>query len=264
MKYLDVHSHIFPDRIAPKVVQFLTEYYHFPWQGTGVLADLAASLDEAGIDRTVIFSSATKPEQVVTINRYIHSLVEASPERFIGFGTMHPDFADYRAEIAAVRALGLRGMKFHPDFQHFNIDDPRMMKIYEAVGDTMPMLFHVGDPNTDFSSPRRLRKVIDAMPELTVIAAHFGGYSVWNEAEEYLIGRPNVYIDVSSAIGHAPDRYLHELAIKHGIDRVLFASDYPAVRHRQAVDDVLKLGFTPEENEKIFYRNAERLFGVTL
>ena len=52
------------------------------------------------------------------------------------------------------------------------------------------------------------------------------------------------------------------MARKHGIDRVLFASDYPAVRHRRAIDDVLSFGFTPEENEKVFHLNAERLLGL--
>lgn len=264
MKYLDIHSHIFPDKIALKAVQFLSDYYHFTWEGTGVLEDLKDSLDEAGINKTVIFSSATKPEQVTTINRYIRQLVEDDPERFIGFGTLHPDFTGYDEEIGMIRDFGLKGIKFHPDFQQFHIDDPRMMKIYAAIGDSLPILFHMGDPNTDFSTPQRLRRVIDAMPQLRVIAAHFGGYCAWDEAEKYLIGCPGVYLDVSSAIGHAPVEYLRRLAVQHGIDRVLFASDYPAVRHRRAIDDVLKLGFTPAENEQIFYRNAERLLGVTL
>ena len=261
MKYLDVHSHIFPDKIAPKVVQFLTEYYHFPWQGTGVLSDLTASLDEAGIDRTVIFSSATKPAQVETINRYIAGICAAQPDRFIGFGTMHREYRDYRAEIGRMRELGLKGLKFHPDFQDFDIDDPAMMKIYEAAGPEMVLLFHVGDPKCEHSAPERLARVLDALPGLRIIAAHMGGYSVWERARASLIGR-DVWLDTSSCLPHLDVGEMARLAREHGLDKVLFASDYPAVHHARAIADVLALGLSQEEQEMVFHRNAEALLGL--
>lgn len=262
MKYLDIHAHIFPSNIAGKVIHQLETYYGCKWDGTGEPDDLLASLESAGIDRSVIFSSATKPAQVPAIHNYIHSQMLLHPDKFIGFGTMHPDFTDYRAEIRKIRELGMRGMKFHPDFQQFHVDDPRMLKIYEEAGDSMVLLFHIGDKRTDFSSPRRLAHVLKLLPGLKIVAAHMGGYSEWENSWE-LIGK-DLWMDISSTMPMLPPEKARELVLAHGTDKVLFGSDYPAVHHGKAVEQVLSLGLSPEDNEKIFYRNAESLLNIRL
>lgn len=261
MKYFDVHAHIFPPNIAGKVIDALESYYGYAWEGTGLEEDLLAGMDAAGVERTVVFSSATKPEQVVAINNYLAGAQRAHPDRFYAFGTLHPAYAEFRGEIARMRDLGLHGLKFHPDFQKFLIDDPRMMKIYECIGSSMPVLFHIGDYRTEYSSPERLARVIAEFPELKVIAAHLGGYSEWDEAWKHLIGKP-LWLDTSSCVPRLPVAEARKIILAHGIDRVLFASDYPAVRAQQAIDDVRSFGFSAGENDKIFHRNAEKLFGM--
>ena len=175
---------------------------------------------------------------------------------------MHPDFEDYRAEIRKIRELGMRGMKFHPDFQQFHVDDPRMLRIYEEAGDSMILLFHIGDKRTDFSSPRRLANVLKLLPGLKIVAAHMGGYSEWENSWE-LIGK-DLWMDISSTMPMLPTEKARELVLAHGTDKVLFGSDYPAVHHRKAVEQVLSLGLSQEDNEKIFYRNAESLLNIRL
>ncbi len=262
MKYIDIHSHIFPSNIASKVVHELETYYGFEWYGTGELDDLQKSLAEQHITRSVIFSCATKPQQVEHINDYISGLQRTFPEQFTGFGTLHPDYTDYKREIKRCRELGLKGLKFHPDFQQFRADDPKMLKIYEAAGD-MVLLMHAGDKNTDYSSPRRFANVLDALPGIRLIAAHMGGYSRWEEARKYLAGR-DVWFDTSSTIPMLSAETAREMVREHGVDKILYGSDYPAYRHDMSVKTVLSMGLTAEENEKIFYKNAEKLLGITL
>ena len=263
VEYFDIHAHVFPVTLAEKAVGWLESYYGYRWEGRGVTDDLLKSMEESSVRRAVVFSSATKPTQVRDVNDFLARVQRENAERFFAFGTLHPDYGDLRGELERIRELGLHGLKFHPDFQHFAIDDPRMFRIYEAVGDTLPMLFHVGDRTSDLSAPRRLAAVLDAMPGLRVVAAHFGGYAQWEEARRCLIGR-DLWIDTSSTLPLLPVDEAARMARDHGIDKVLFASDYPAVRHRRAIDDVLSLGFTPEENEKVFHRNAERWLGIPL
>jgi len=262
MKYIDVHCHVFPENIAQKAVAYLQDYYHFTWQGTGLIGDIKAGCREAGISRSVIFSSATKPAQVPHINDYISSLVREDPELFIGLGTIHPGYPEHMAELDRISALGLRGLKIHPDFQMLNIDAPEMMPVYARTRELGHiLLFHTGDPDVDYSSPRRLARVIEAFPGLRIIAAHLGGFGCWDAAEKYIIGK-DVWIDVSSAIRFVgPERARH-LVLAHGTDRVLFASDYPAVRPKQAQLDLASLGLGPEDMEKICHLNAEKLFGL--
>lgn len=261
MKYFDAHTHIFPAKIADKAVAFLEEYYHHRWPGGGDEADLLASMDAAGVETALIFSCATKPEQVIPANDFLARAQNEHPGRFYAFGTLHPDFKDIPGELQRIRELGLKGIKFHPDFQKIYIDEPRMMHIYELIGSSLPVTIHMGDRRTDFSSPWRLAGMLDAFPELKVIAAHFGGYSEWDEVKKHLVGR-NVWFDTSSTFWELPAEKAREIALLHGTDKILFGSDYPASLPQAAVADVLTMGLSDEDNEKIFHLNAEKLFNL--
>ena len=260
MNYFDVHTHIFPDKIAEKVVGVLEEYYSLKWQGSATVGDLLASMDEAGVERSVIFSCATKPEQVAVANEFLRQIRERYPERFAAMGTIHPDLPDAAGEIKRIRDIGLQGIKLHPDFQKIYIDEPAMMRIYEKLDHRVPLIIHMGDPRTDFSSPYRLAHVLDEFPQLTVIAAHFGGFCEWEQVWKHLVGR-NVYFDTSSSIFKLGAAEAAKIVRAHGVDKILFASDYPAVRHLQAINDVLAMNLSETENQLIFSGNAERIFG---
>ena len=263
MKYIDFHTHVFPAEIAAKAVAGLEAYYGAKWHGTGELDDLLRGEDEAKVSAAVIFSCATRADQVININNFISKLSAASRGRLIGFGTLHPDFADIPAELARIRKLGLRGLKFHPDFQKFAIDDPRMSLIYENAADDLLMLFHVGDAHSDLSAPRRLAGVLDAFPRARIIAAHFGGYRRWDEAEKFLVGR-DLWFDTSSSLPLLPADRAREIIRAHGIGRMLFASDYPGTRPIDAIRNLAGLGLADEAMEMICHANAEKLLGVTV
>ncbi len=261
MKYFDIHTHIFPAKIADKAVTFLENYYHHRWPGGGDTADLLAGMDDAKVSGALIFSCATKPEQVIPANDFLAAAQHDHPGRFYAFGTLHPDYKDPADEIRRIKDLGLIGIKIHPDFQHIYIDEPKMMRIYELVGDELPLMIHMGDRRTDFSSPWRLAKVLDAMPEIRVIAAHFGGYSEWDDVRRHLVGR-DVWFDTSSTFWELPAESARQIALEHGTDKLLFGSDYPACMPKQAIADVLTMKLSENDNEKIFYRNAEQLLGL--
>ena len=125
----------------------------------------------------------------------------------------------------------------------------------------MPILFHVGDPNTDFSTPKRIRNILEKIPELTIIAAHMCGYGVWEDAKEYLIGSP-VYTDTSEARLGMDANGLYELIELHGIDKVMFGSDYPLWNTNFTFDEFNECQFTEEEKDKIFCGNAKKVFDI--
>ncbi len=261
-RIIDFHNHIFPDKIASKVVHQLGSYYHYKMEGTAELDNLLALSKEAGMTHLVVHSTATKVEQVEHINSYLGEIVAAQKGYFIGFGTLHPDYENVEAELDHIEQLGLHGLKFHPDFQHFEIDCPEMFRIYEKVGSRFPILMHVGDETYDYSSPKRMRHAVDAFPEVTFIAAHFGGYSRWEEAYEYLAGQP-LYFDTSSSLDKLSDEDAMKIIRKHGVEKMLYASDYPIITHRHCLERFLQLPLTEEEQELILYQNAANLLGIS-
>ena len=189
---IDAHAHIFPDKIASKAVSAIGNFYGIEmYAGGGISDDLIESGSAINTSHYLVCSTATTVNQVESINHFIVGECKKHPE-FVGFGTLHPDYEDIEGQVQVCIDNGLRGIKLHPDFQQFNIDDPKAYKIYEVTEGRLPILFHTGDDRYDFSSPVRLRHVIDDFPNLTAFAAHFGGYQKWRESVEYLAGLENV------------------------------------------------------------------------
>lgn len=256
---IDLHAHIFPDKVAQKAVGSIGDFYGVSMKGKGTVGDLLESGKKIGVSKYVVHSSATTVEQVRSINGYI-SGVQSAFSNILGFGTLHPGVEDAALEVNRILSLGLHGVKLHPDFQGFNIDDGSMLPIYEALEGRLPVLFHMGDRHSTASSPSRLAKIIGRFPGLVVIAAHFGGYSMWDEAAEYLIGR-NVYMDTSSSLYYlTPERAAYMIR-KHGVQKMLFGSDYPMWDHEEEYKRFMGLELSEEERRAILGTNAQKLLG---
>lgn len=259
-KIIDFHNHAYPSKVARKAIKFLEGHYKVPYQGEGTIEDLKRSAKDAGVDYLLIHSVATKPSQVKNINDWVAEHVGSN---IFGFGTIHPYYEHIEEELARIRELGLLGIKLHPDFQGFYSNDPCMDAIYKNIEGELPLLIHAGDEQSDFSAPQRIADIIDRFPRLTVIAAHLGGYKRWDEAEEYLIGK-NLYIDTSSAIWGMPAERAVKIIRKHGVEHVLFGTDYPLVCHRNELQRFEDLGLTESEKKLILFENAKKLLGLDI
>ena len=196
--------------------------------------------------------------QVRSVNDWI---ISNSGGMMIGFGTIHPDYDDPEAEIERLIEAGLKGIKLHPDFQGFDADSPMMDRIYRCIGARLPVLMHAGDEKLDHASPGRIAHVMEKFPELRIIAAHLGGHQKWEEAEEFLIGR-NLWLDTSSAIAFMEPGRAVDIIRKHGVDRVLFGTDYPITYHDRELSIFNRLDLSKEEKESILWKNAARLLCI--
>lgn len=164
----------------------------------GTVENLLRWGDQYGVDRFVVHSVATTAKQVDSINAFLAEQVQSNPSRLIGFAALHPESNRIPQQVEEALQMGLTGVKLHPDFQEFHIDDEKAFPIYEAIEGRMPLLVHTGDSRTEYSKPWRLAKILDRFPKLNVIAAHFGGYSEW-ENGALSLALKNVYVDTSSS-----------------------------------------------------------------
>lgn len=155
--------------------------------------------DECGVSKYVVQSVATVPHQVKRINDFIVKSVEKYPDKLIGFGSLHPDMKGMEEEIDRLISLGLHGIKLHPDFQKFAINDEKACRLYDAVGDKLPFLIHTGDKRYNYSNPALMAEIARKYPHTRFIAAHFGGWSEWEKAEHELVGLDNIWVDTSSS-----------------------------------------------------------------
>ncbi|MBU1230223.1 MAG: amidohydrolase family protein [Proteobacteria bacterium] len=226
--FTDTHCHVFHPKIAEKALAQLEGHYGIKPRGTGVLDDLLARADRAGISRMVVHTAATDHSQVIPANNWALDLMRQS-QRITAFGTLHPDYADPDRELDRLARAGVVGLKFHPDFQGFFLDDPRFYALMERIGSRFLLMFHVGDtrpPAQNPSCPMKLARLRRAFPGPVMIAAHLGGYLHWEWAVEHLAGL-DVYMDTSSSLRVIRDETLRQLLKRHPAERLLFGSDYP-------------------------------------
>ena len=259
---IDIHTHAFHPKIADKVLHQLQDHYAIPPVGTGTIDDLLPRLKQAGLDRAVVHSAATKPDQVIPANNWAISMQKDHPE-LISFGTMHPGYEDWEKELDRIEKAGIRGLKIHPDFQGFCMTDERLGPIYETIGTRFVLMLHVGDrkpPEDNPSSPQKVAQLISNFPELKVIAAHFGGFQHWEYVVEHLGGK-NVYIDTSSSLSMISDKHLQAIFQAHPHERILFGSDYPLFDPGEELQLLQKRLDLSEHDLEELLCNAEPLLG---
>lgn len=258
MKIIDFHTHVYPDAIAPKAADSVRTFYGLGNDSmNGMVSTLLDRGAAVGTTQYVILPVAMRPDRTRHINDFILDTLKDHPE-FLGFGTVHAAMENLTEEVDYICSNGLRGIKMHPDSQVFSIDDERLFPMYEQIRGKLPVLFHMGDHRFDYSHPVRLKRLLELFPDLQVIAAHFGGYELYEEAYD-LLKDTDCFFDVSSSLmfmkpGEA-ERYIN----LYGAERFVYGSDYPMWDPVEEMERFMKLQLTDDQRQQIFHKTAESL-----
>lgn len=262
---IDTHVHCFPDRIAKRAVERLaTESPELTCYTDGTVDGVRASMQRSGVDVSVVCPVSTNTGQTGSVNDF--SMGINRKNGIVALGSLHPDQADWKDELMRVRDAGLPGIKLHPDYQHFFVDEPRMLPVYElCVKLGLIIVFHagvdIGYPDPVHCPPHLFGRVAERVDTSRFVLGHMGGWSMWDEVEEYLVGQ-NVYFDTAYCFGHMPEAQFLRVARAHGTDKILFATDSPWMDQRAYVQALRALPLDAQEYEDIAGGNAVKLFGV--
>ena len=259
---IDSHCHIYPEKIATLAKNHTDEFYSENSVGKGTVSDLIERGKSAGVDKFIVQSVATVPKQVRKINEFIANEVKNN-DCFVGLGTMHPESEDIIGDLNHLKELGLKGVKIHPDIQGFCLDCEGYQKMYEYCQENgLIVLMHTGDYRYDYSNPNRLKPLLEKYKNLKVIGAHFGGWSVYEDASRELCGYENFYVDCSSSFAYFDNESALKYIRRYGVDKVLFATDYPMWDAKSELERFFSLGLSEEDNKKILSLNAKKLFNI--
>lgn len=263
MKVIDSHVHLYPDKIADKVTETLGERFGNPPAFTASVEGCRRHSERFGIDVSLNLPVATDPSQVRHTNEWA-AKINAAGGSVISLAALHPDCEAKSALIKELAAAGFRGIKFHPEYQLFRLDDPRMEEVWEEMSRWgLVAYLHAGGERVFeppfHSSPREVLALQQRHPALKLVAAHLGGFGMWEESEAELCGSP-VYLDLSHVFGWTEEERIFRMIKKHGAQRILFASDAPWQDPATVLKAFLKLELTAAEREAILYGNAARLF----
>lgn len=263
MKIFDLHTHIFPDSLAPNALAHLTQLsggqMHPSFDGTR--QGLLRQMEQSGITAAINAPIATKASQVASIN----TMAAGQAWPLISFGSLHPDTPDKRTVLEGIRAAGLHGLKLHPEYQAFRLQDPRMAEAWAAGEELgLAILFHAGYdiayPPPCQCMPEDLAWLHQRYPGLKIIAAHFGGWRAWDVLDPIL--GSGIHLELSLAQDDLAPETMLRLIRQHGADKVCFGTDTPWNDPAKALRQFLELELTPAEQQAILWDNAIRLLGI--
>jgi len=262
MTIIDFHTHAFPDSLAPRAIEALEAKVDQDVRAflDGRAASLVASMDAAGIDKAVVCSIATKPKQFEPILEWSLSI---RSDRLIPLGSIHPDADDVPGQVKQLADSGLIGLKLHPMYQDFDVDEPRLDPLYAATADAGLILvlhsgYDIAFDDKENANPERIAAVLDRHPNLKLVATHLGGWRDWDRVRRCL-GDREIYIETSFSLDWmSPDEAV-DLMHALGVDRLLFGTDSPWTDQSEEIQRMLALDLTDVEREAIFHGNAERL-----
>lgn len=224
---IDVHTHAFPDSLAPRAIAQL-EVGNAKAFTDGTTAGLLRSMDAAGIEKSVICSIATRPEQFDPILKWS---VGIRTDRLIPLASIHPYDPRAVERVGQVKAAGLKGLKIHPYYQGFDLADDALDGFFGAVEESgLLVVSHTG---FDMAFPRdrkadaaRILKLLARFPRLKFMATHFGAWSDWDDMEATLIGKP-VNLEMSLTLEFLPPERVRRMILAHPADYLFFGSDSP-------------------------------------
>jgi len=263
MKTIDFHTHIFPDKIAKQAMDALAaDSGAYRPQTDGTLKGLQESMKRADISASLVANIATKPSQMNPILEYCKEIGSSSIYPLVSFSPSNSP-EEVEDMLGQAQNAKIRGVKLHPQYQNFNIDDKWMYGFYELVASCgLFVMFHSGFdmafPGNTQADVERVKKVADWFKDLTIVCTHVGGWKQW-ERIGCLSDCANVYTETSLTLNEVSDEEFIRLINHFDEDRVLFGSDSPWTDQREMLKRTEALKLSDSRKEKLFYKNAAAL-----
>ncbi len=229
------------------------------WRNMSV-AETLAMMDELGVERALLMSDADAP------SKHVLAFPEAAPERFALAAKVDP-----RRGVAALRELASYARSepvvlacVTPFTVGLAPSDRAYFPLYSACIELgLPLALTTGIPGppapAHVQDPLHLDDVCLAFPELTLVMAH-GADPWWDVAIRLMLKYPRLHLMTSAYLPkYLPASLLHFMRTR-GADRVIYASDHPAIPMKRCLDEARKLDLPAAVLERYLHGNAARVF----
>ncbi len=254
---IDFHAHAFPDQIAARAIPYLEEEGDVKANHDGRISSLLAIMDREGVDKSVICCIATRPSQFEAIVSWSKQI---SSDRIIPFPSFHPDDPQAVEHISQIKEQGFKGIKMHPYYQQFFLDDEKLYPAYEKISELGLILvmhtgFDIAFPRIRRCDPRQILNVMTRFPELKMVTTHLGAWQQWAEVENLLAGR-KIYMDISYTLGQIDTQTARRIILKHPREYLLFGTDSPWSGPQKTYKQLQALELGDEREELILRKNG--------
>lgn len=243
--------------------------------------ELISSMDEAGIDFSILFANlhsggGVSTEKIVEITRQHPRLKAVGNITFAAFGS-----SQIKKITQYIKNKEIVAVKFYLGYEAFYPTDKKLFPIYKMCSASgMPVIFHTGILEGTFkglmrySHPLNIDEVAALFPDLKIIVAHMG--NPWLMDCAAVVARnKNVYVDCSgyfkefSPIERGEVKMFCEQLRQFKIfvgdfKKMLFGTDWPIYSQKDYLKAVKSLPMTEEEADLVFYKNAQDLFHLDI
>jgi predicted TIM-barrel fold metal-dependent hydrolase len=262
---IDFHTHIFPENLASKAISKLADNIHIVPNYDGTTDGLLNYMNKKNVDMAVALNITVKPMQDINVNNFVLSIKNP---RIIPFGSVHPYSDVAHSEIERLYKSGIRGLKFHPEYQRYRENDPKAIDIYRHCADlNMIMLFHCGYdcayPNSLMCPPEDMVEIINKIPYAKIVAAHMGGNCMYERALNVIAGTP-LYIDTSMSSLFCDKEIFKEFIKRHDSNKILWGTDGPWTDVNEDLKYIRDCGVSGELLDKIKFKNALKLLDLKI
>ena len=259
---IDAHTHVWPDKIAGPALGG-NRVPGLEARGDGTVGGLTRDMAASGVDVSCCLAIANEARHVDSVNRFVSGVAD---DTHIPFGSVHVGLS-VEETLESLQRHGIKAVKIHPLFQRFALDDPRLWEIFEAFGSDYAVITHVGaggdELTNSLSSPRMIRDIARQFPDLRLMACHFGGYKILDDAEEMLSGA-DVVLETSwpPSLGTLRPERVRALIRKHGAERIVFGSDWPMTSPAEEIRAIDALGLSDDETKQVLGGTLAGILGL--
>lgn len=274
---IDSHVHLYPDSIAAKVTPSLAGRFGNAPAFNGTVDGCVATAADAGIAVSVNLPVATSPGSIRHTNEFWAAFAARAkerrnqdavrpPSRVVSLAAFHPGVERKGEEIEWIARAGFTGIKLHPEYQDFRFNDSVMDEAWAAMQEFGIVAYlHAGGERVFkapfHSSPAEIAELQRRFPRLRIVAAHLGGFGMWDEAERDIVGSP-VNLDLSHTFNWMPDEQILRMVRRHGASRILFGTDAPWQNPADIIAAFRRMPFTDAESAAMLHENAAALLSI--
>ncbi len=259
MEIIDTHAHLFRTDIERKAINYMEKKSGFKCPGYGTLEYLKQEMIKNNISMAIILPVATKPKQVNSINKFLKTI---NSSKILPFAAYHPDIENPYKTLSDIKKSGFLGLKLHPEYQEFRWSEEKIQNLGELCEKLGLIIYtHAGYDMGFRETHFDMDEFVDFaknFPKLKIIAAHMGGFLMWNEVWKKLPNTKNVFIDTSFAFPYLDNISFKNIVNKMGIEKVIFGTDFPWQKYEKYFYYLSRI-FSDKELEYIYSSNTKRL-----
>lgn len=262
-KIIDFHIHCFPDNLAEKALNNLSDRARKNPYTNCTLSVTKSILRKWDTDYAVSLNIAVSPKSVIKVNNFA---INTNKDNIISFGSVNPYNDNWESELIRISEAGLKGIKLHPEYQDFDVNMDKAINIYRKCGQLgLIVLLHCGKdvsyPDTLRASPKAIYDALYKAYDTQFVLAHMGGHKCSEGVLKYLAKVPNAWFDTAYTARVLKKDIFKRIVDKCGTKKILYATDCPWESGILTQKYIYNMGYTKDELSDIMYNNAYNLLG---